>query len=104
MRVLVTGGTGFIGGHVVDVCLAAGHEVRALVRPATPSEHLSAQGVEVTPGDITDPDSVRRAVSGVDAALHLAALYAFWAPEPDAFERANVQGTVNVMRACADAG
>ncbi|HVE93016.1 MAG TPA: NAD-dependent epimerase/dehydratase family protein [Actinomycetota bacterium] len=103
MKVLVTGATGFIGGHVVDACLDQGYEVRALVRPVTPSGHLSDRGVEVVSGDVTDFRSVWVAARQVDAVLHLAALYSM-RPGPAAYERANVEGTRNVMRACVESG
>jgi dTDP-L-rhamnose 4-epimerase len=80
MKVLVTGGAGFVGSHTVDALLARGHEVRVLdnlepqVHGATdrPPDHLSRE-CEFVRGDVRDRDAVRRALEGVDAVLHLAA-------------------------------
>jgi len=69
MRVLVTGGAGFVGSHVVDALLAGGHEAVVLDRAAT---HLPS-GIEHLAGDVRDPDAVRAAVRGVDAISHQAA-------------------------------
>ncbi len=72
MKVPVTGATGFVGSRVVPRLLAAGHEVRALVRD--PSRASLDPGVEVLPGDIRDPAAARAATSGAAAVIHLAAL------------------------------
>ncbi|WP_254279660.1 NAD(P)H-binding protein [Haloarcula marina] len=69
MHVLVTGATGFVGGHLVPALRAAGHDVRALVRD--PSAYDPPAGVEVVTGDLLDPDSFADAFSGVDAAYYL---------------------------------
>ena len=58
MSNLVTGATGFLGGHLVDRLLAAGQPVRALVRNPAKAERLKEQGVEIVPGDVTEPASL----------------------------------------------
>ena len=79
MRVLVTGGAGFIGSHLADRLLAAGHEVRALdvldpqVHPDGPPAYLDPQ-VELIVADVRDADAVGRALDGIDAVVHLAAV------------------------------
>ena len=77
MRVLVTGGTGFIGSHATAALLAAGHEVRLLARdPSKVDRVLGPRGIEpgeVVPGDMGDAASVWRALKGCDAVLHAAA-------------------------------
>jgi len=69
MRVLVTGATGFIGGHLVPELVAAGHDVRALVRD--PGRYDAPEGVDVVSGDLLDEDSLAGAFDGVDAAYYL---------------------------------
>ena len=72
MKVLVTGGSGFVGWHLVQALLRRGDQVRCLVRPAS-RPLLAGQQVEIVPGDLTDGESVRRGVSGVEVVYHCAA-------------------------------
>lgn len=72
MRALVTGSSGFVGSHVVDALVAAGHEPRLF--DLSPSPYHSPDDFDTRVGDITDPDAVGDAVAGCDAVLHLAAL------------------------------
>lgn len=104
MRALVTGGSGFIGGHVVNTLLHEGVDVRVLVRPTTDTAILRGCDVEVLCGDITDPASLRKAVHGVDLVFHVAADYRFWVPDPQRMRATNVDGTVQVLRAASEAG
>src|SRR6185437_148420 len=74
VTVLVTGGTGFIGPHVVHALRAKEMPVRALVRDPARATRLAAWGVELASGDVTDPASLRAASEGVDAVVHLVAI------------------------------
>ena len=103
-KVLVTGATGFIGGHLVLANLDKGHSVRALVLPLDPGEKLlMAQGVEVVTGDIRDFSSVQKAAKGMDIIFHCAAVVTDWAPKK-MFDEITVQGTRNVCQAALNAG
>ncbi len=104
MRALVTGGSGFIGGHVVNTLLQEGVEVRALIRPTTDASTFRELDVEVVCGDITDPASLREAVRGVDLLFHVAADYRLWVPDPQRMHATNVEGTIQALRAASDAG
>jgi uncharacterized protein YbjT (DUF2867 family) len=73
--VLVVGATGFLGGKVVDELLGRGKPVRALVRPESDAGKLAAKGVEIARGDMLDPDSLVRAMTGADAVVTTAAGY-----------------------------
>ncbi|MGI9500560.1 MAG: hopanoid-associated sugar epimerase [Geminicoccaceae bacterium] len=104
MTILVTGGTGFVGSAVIRSLLERGNNVRALTRATSDPAHLQGQKVERVTGDLDDPKSLRKAVSGCRALFHVAADYRLWVPEPDAISRTNVEGTRSLMRAAAEAG
>jgi uncharacterized protein YbjT (DUF2867 family) len=95
VKVLVTGGTGFIGPHVVRAIQGAGHDVRALVRKG------SIPGTEPAQGDLTDPESLRRAVEGVDAVVHLVGIRQ---GREEQFQRIMVDGTRDLLAAAREAG
>jgi nucleoside-diphosphate-sugar epimerase len=101
MRVLVTGGTGYVGSHSVAALTGAGHEVRVLARSperiATTLESLSGDGIEAAVGDVTDPASVERALNGCDAVLHTASVFSMDPRRADEMRRVNVRGTENVL-------
>lgn len=99
MRYFVTGATGFIGGHLVRMLTAAGHEVAALIRTPSRAGALEAQGVELVPGDLSDRVALEAGMDGVDGAFHLAAWYRLGARDPGPAERVNVAGTRNVLEA-----
>jgi len=102
--VLVTGASGFIGSAVARALVNEGCDVRALVEPGRDDANLAGLEVERIPGDIRDPDVLDRAVSGVSTVFHLAAIYRFWAADPDLFYDVNTGGTLNVIRAMQAAG
>jgi dihydroflavonol-4-reductase len=101
---LVTGGTGFVGTHVVRALVARGGSVRALARPASRRENLEGLDVEIVTGDLTDPASLARAMKGVSTLYHVAADYRLWAKDPQELYRANAGGTESILRAAAEAG
>jgi nucleoside-diphosphate-sugar epimerase len=108
MKVLVTGATGFIGGHLVRHLLAQGHGVRALTRRRAGSEDrvapLAEAGVELAWGEVTDLGSVRSAVQGVEAVFHLAAVRDKWGTPESLYREVNVGGTHHLLEAVAETG
>ena len=103
MKVLVTGATGFTGGHLATHLIDHGHEVRALVRSRSRERFerspLPRKGVIASDGDLMDAGSVRRAVDGVEVVYHISATYRE-AGQPDSAYRAiNVEGTRNILDA-----
>jgi len=100
MKVFVTGGTGFIGSHVVARLAAGGHEVTCLVRPGHSPEAIERQGARVVRGELGDRESLRRGLEGAEGAIHLAAAYEFWVPDRSLYRKVNVEGVRNVME-CA---
>lgn len=102
MRVLVTGGHGFVGSHLVERLLASGDRVRCLSRRATRPERLAGLDVEVVPGDLEDGRGLAAAVRGVDEVWHLGALTRSRTPRE--MRRVNTGGTERLVAAAADAG
>ena len=101
MTVLVTGGTGFVGSRVVHALRAHGNDVRALARHPERAGHLATLGVELVPGDLTDPASVRSALDGCTQVVHLVAILT---GAPADFERVMTQGTRSLVEAAQEAG
>ena len=104
MTTLLTGATGFVGAAVLRTLIAAGHNVRALVRPNSDRRNLSGLDCEIFFGDLAEPDSLKRAVRGCEALFHVAADYRLWVLDPEKMNRVNVQGTVELIQAAAAAG
>ena len=106
MKVLVTGATGFTGGHLASHLASAGHQVAAFVRPvsAARAEPLKQQGVEVRLGDLIEPVTVRRAAEGCELIFHIAATYREAGQGAADYARINVQGTRHVLDAALSAG
>ena len=98
MRIALTGATGFVGGHVVDAALAAGHEVVALTRRTKGPR----EGVEWVAGSLEDGASLATLATGADAIIHLAGVIS--ATERGGFEQGNVVGTGAVLAAAHSAG
>lgn len=104
MRSLVTGATGFVGSAVLRLLINAGHEVRALARPGSDRRNLAGLDIDILEGDLTDRDSLARAVAGCNYLFHVAADYRLWIPEPDSIYRINVAGTEDLIRSAVKAG
>ena len=101
---LVTGATGFVGSAVARALLARGASVRVLARASSDRANLAGLDVTVATGDLTDPDSLARAAAGCRHVFHVAADYRIWVPEPGTMLRANVDGSVAMLRAAHAAG
>jgi dihydroflavonol-4-reductase len=102
--VLVTGGGGFIGSHLVRRLLEQGESVRVLERPQAPVSHLPLERIELVRSDIRDRPAVERAVRGCREVYHLAANPNLWARRRGLFRQVNYLGTVNVLEAALAAG
>lgn len=102
MKALVTGATGFVGGHLVDVLRERGDDVTALVRSAARGARLGSRGVRLVQGDLHDMDALRRASAGQEVVYHVAGVVA--APDEAAYVAGNRDGTANLLRAAEMAG
>lgn len=99
----VTGGSGFIGGTLIRRLVADGWEVKALARSASSADKVRAAGAEPVTGDLDRVDAMAAGARSCEYAFHAAAQLGEWGKRED-FERGNVQGTENALRACRDAG
>lgn len=106
MRVFLTGGTGFIGGHVARRLRARGDEVVALVRSPVKADGLLAIGCDLVEGDLSSDEAIRAGVERCDAAIHAGAVYEVGIPKSKrpAMHEANVRGTERVLDAAIAAG
>ncbi|MBW4613216.1 MAG: NAD-dependent epimerase/dehydratase family protein [Desmonostoc vinosum HA7617-LM4] len=96
MQVFVTGGTGFIGAHLVRLLLQQGYTVKALVRPSSNLDNLRGLEVEIVKGDLHDSDLWQK-MQGCQYLFHVAAHYSLWQSDRELLYRHNVQGTRNVL-------
>ena len=103
MRVLITGATGLLGGHLIKELQQRGENIRALVLPVENADKLEKQGVEVVRGDITDASTLGPAVQDVDLIFHLAGMMGVWRPLSD-YRLVNVTGSENLYKAAQKAG
>lgn len=99
MRAFVTGGTGFVGAHVVRKLLERGATVKALARPTSDLRNLDGLGLSLVRGDITEPSQWESELDGCDALFHVAADYRLWVPDPGRMFTVNVEGTRQVLQA-----
>src|SRR6202035_6056553 len=98
----VTGGSGFIGGRLIERLRADGYGGRALARSTAAAERVTARGAEAVQGELADVAAMRAGAEGCELAFHAAATLGDWGKRED-FERGNVDGTRNALQACADA-
>jgi len=98
--ILVTGASGFVGGHVVERLRAEGRAVRCLVRDRAEAQRLEALGCELAEGDLTRPETLQPAVAGCDAIVHLVAIRQ---GKPQEFQRVMIDGTRSLLGVAKDA-
>ena len=108
MRALVTGATGFTGGHLAAMLARRGNDVRALVRPRSLERFAQSDaamtGVRACAGDLSDPDAIARAAEGAEVVYHIAATYREAGQPDSAYRDINVGGTRRVLEAASRAG
>jgi dihydroflavonol-4-reductase len=103
-KVLLTGASGFVGSAVAHALVQSGYAVRALLRPTARRLNLVNLDAEIVEGDICEPESVDKAMTGVRFLFHVAADYRLWAINPQEILRTNCDGTRNLMRSALAAG
>jgi dihydroflavonol-4-reductase len=97
MLAFVSGATGFLGSHVARVLVEQGAELRLLVRPTSDLRNIADLRADRVVGDLRDPASIEKAVSGCDVAFHVAADYRLWVRDSGAMYRSNVEGTRSLL-------
>ena len=104
MKVFLTGATGFVGSHVARVYADAGAQLRLLTRSTSNRAALEGLQAELVEGDLREPETLRMAVRGCDAVVHVAADYRLWVTDPDEMMRSNVAGTRDLLRLAREEG
>jgi dihydroflavonol-4-reductase len=104
MPIFLTGATGFLGSHVARVLAEQGANLRLLVRPASNLKNLEGLNAETATGDLRDPASLEKAMSGCDTVFHVAADYRLWLRDPAEMYRSNVDGTRAILEAARKNG
>jgi dihydroflavonol-4-reductase len=104
MNVFITGGTGFIGSHLVKRLVQEDHHVTCLVRKTSDRRLLQSLGVAMVEGDVTQRESLHSGMQGCERVVHMAAAFSFWTPDPDIYPRTNVEGERNVMDVALELG
>ena len=99
MLAFVTGATGFLGSHVARALAEQGADLRLLVRPTSNLRNLEGLNTETTSGDLRDPASLEKAMSGCEVVFHVAADYRLWVQDPAEMYRSNVEGTRAILEA-----
>ena len=99
MPIFLTGATGFLGSHVARVLAEQGADLRLLVRPTSNLKNIEGLKAETVVGDLRDPASLEKAMSGCDTVFHVAADYRLWVTDPNEMYRSNVEGTRAVLEA-----
>jgi dihydroflavonol-4-reductase len=104
LKAFLTGATGFLGSHVARVLAEQGADLRLLVRPTSNLKNLEGLKAETATGDLRDPASLEKAISGCDTVFHVAADYRLWVTDPNEMYRSNVEGTRAVLEAARKNG
>jgi dihydroflavonol-4-reductase len=97
MKIFITGGTGFIGTHLVRQLSKTDHQLCCFVRKTSDTKVLNEIGATIIVGDVTDRDTLTKGMIGCDSVIHLASSFVFWVPNKRTFENVNIVGTRNIM-------
>jgi dihydroflavonol-4-reductase len=104
MKVFLTGATGFVGSHVARAYAQQGAELRVLTRSSSNLASLEGINANIVVGDLRTPESLRSALTGCDALVHVAADYRLWVPDPADMYKSNVDGTRDLLRIAREVG
>ncbi len=104
MKIFITGGTGFIGRHTVELLAQGNHKLTLLVRKTSNISFLNKQNVTLVEGNLADKDSILKGMDNCDSAINIAGHYSFWESDKNIYSKTNIQGTRNVMECALKTG
>lgn len=104
MKIFITGSTGFIGKHTVELLAKSNHKLTLLIRKTSDTSFLKNQDVSISFGDITEKQSIAEGMKDCDSVINIAGHYTFWEPDKKIYREINVKGTQNVMEGALEAG
>jgi dihydroflavonol-4-reductase len=104
MKIFLTGATGFVGHHVAKALIAEGADLRLLTRKTSNLANLEGIRGDTFTGNLANPESIKNAIAGCDAVVHVAADYRLWIPDPQSMYRTNVDGTRALLHMAREAG
>lgn len=104
MKAFVTGATGFVGSHLARALTAQGAELRLLIRPTSRLDNIAELRAETAMGDLRNPESLKKAMTGCEFVFHVAADYRLWVRDPDQMYQSNVEGTRAIIQAAQESG
>lgn len=104
MKIFITGGTGFIGNHLVRRLSETDHELVCLARETSNIRYLEESGADIVIGDVTEKNSFQNSMQGCEGLIHLASSFVFWVPDNKVYHEVNVTGTRNVMESALEKG
>lgn len=104
MNIFITGATGFIGRHTIDLLLKTDHHLNALVRKTSDTSSIRRANIKLIEGDLSDRQSLIRGMKDCDAVIDIAGLYSFWERDKSVYSKVNIEGTRNVMEIALESG
>jgi dihydroflavonol-4-reductase len=104
MKIFITGGTGFIGQHTVELLTQRNHKLTLLVRKSRDTSFLKKQDISIIIGDINDEHSLLEGMKDCDSVINIAGHYTFWEPDKKIYSKVNINGTQNVMECALKSG
>lgn len=104
MQIFITGGTGFIGSHTINLLSRTNHQLRILVRKTSNTSSFKNLNVNLIEGDLLDRQSLLKGMKDCDSVIDIAGLYSFWEKDKNIYSKINIEGTRNVMECALEAG
>jgi dihydroflavonol-4-reductase len=104
MKIFLTGGTGFIGKHTVELLSKTNHLIKLFIRKSSDISSLKYSNITFVEGDLNNRSSLLKGMEGCDSVINIAAHYTFWEPDKSIYSKVNIDGTKNVMECALESG